>query len=55
MYYPNGQVWLEYETKNGVKTGKQTRYTETGEIISKDEFISNHSLLLIIICLYYSH
>ena len=32
MYYPNGQVWLEYETKNGVKTGKQTRYTETGEI-----------------------
>jgi antitoxin component YwqK of YwqJK toxin-antitoxin module len=32
MYYPNGQIWLEYESKNGVKTGKQIRYTETGEV-----------------------
>ena len=32
MFHPNGQIWLEYETKNGVKTGKQIRYTETGEV-----------------------
>ena len=32
MYHPNGQVEVEYETKNGVKTGKQIRYTESGQV-----------------------
>lgn len=32
FYYPNGQVEFEYSTKDGVPTGKATRYYENGDV-----------------------